>query len=188
VPALNHLDVAHRRFSTVLAEATPAHWPMPTPCEDWTVGELVDHVVGGEHVTLALLDGATPDEAVAERFVVDPERALSQFEEVAQATEDAFAAPGTLERTVHHFIGDVAGLQVLGFRICDLTLHGWDLARALGHDESLDPELVEAVWTDLQPIAPFIGATGIFGAGPSGDVADDAPLQLRLLDLAGRRP
>jgi hypothetical protein len=43
-------------------------------------------------------------------------------------------------------------------------------------------------WEGLQPMVPFIGEIGAFGTGPSGTVAEDAPLQLRLLDLTGRRP
>jgi uncharacterized protein (TIGR03086 family) len=188
VPELEHLALAHGRFGDVLSGVSPAQWSDATPCEGWSVGDLLDHVVGGEHVTLSLLDGATPAEATAEPFVVDAGQVQAQFGAVASATEEAFAAPGALERTIHHFIGDVTGRQVLGFRIADITLHGWDLARALDVDTTLDPVLVEAVWTDLQPIAPFIGTTGLFGSGPSGDVDEGAPLEVRLLDLTGRRP
>ena len=83
---------------------------------------------------------------------------------------------------------DMPGAQLLGFRIGGLTLHAWDLARAVGGEETLDADLVEAVWAQLSPMTPFIEQTGVFGAGPSGDVGEDTPLQLRLLDLSGRRP
>ena len=46
----------------------------------------------------------------------------------------------------------------------------------------------KVVWTQLAPMTPFIAQTGVFGAGPSGEVGQDAPLQVRLLDLTGRRP
>jgi hypothetical protein len=52
----------------------------------------------------------------------------------------------------------------------------------------VDQELVEAVWAQLAPMAPFIARTGVFGVGPSGEVGEDAPLQVRVLDLSGRRP
>jgi len=101
---------------------------------------------------------------------------------------EALRTPGALERIVHHPAGDVSGAQLLSFRIGDLALHAWDLARAIGADETLDPELVALVWEGMQPLAPVIAQLGIFGAGPSGDLDDDAPLQHRLLDLSGRRP
>jgi hypothetical protein len=46
---------------------------------------------------------------------------------------------------------------------------------------------VQYLWDFFQPMAPFIGEVGMFGTGPSGFFNDDAPLQLRLLDLTGRR-
>jgi hypothetical protein len=90
-------------------------------------------------------------------------------------------------RIVHHPAMDMPGAQLLGFRIGGLTLHTWDLARGCGGDETLDSELVEAVWALLSPMAPFIAQTGVFGLGPGGEVGQDAPLQVRLLDLSGRR-
>lgn len=80
------------------------------------------------------------------------------------------------------------GSQLLNFRAGDLILHSWDLARAIGVDETLADGPVAYVWEALQPMAPIIGQIGQFGTGPSGDVGEDAPLQQRLLDLTGRRP
>jgi hypothetical protein len=54
------------------------------------------------------------------------------------------------------------------FRIMDVTLHAWDLARAIGADEQIQDELVEHVYGVLAPMESFIAQTGIFGAGPSG--------------------
>ena len=105
-----------------------------------------------------------------------------------QAEYAAFEESGATERIVHHPAMDIPGAQLLGFRIGGLTLHAWDLARGSGGDETLDSELVEAVWAQLSPMAPFIAQTGVFGPGPSGEVGQDAPLQVRLLDLSGRRP
>ena len=51
---------------------------------------------------------------------------------------------------------DMPGAQPLGFRIGGLTLHAWDLARAVGGEETLDADLVEAVWAQLSPMTPFI--------------------------------
>ncbi len=100
----------------------------------------------------------------------------------------AFAEEGALELTVHHPAMDVSGAQLLEFRVGDLLVHSWDLAQSIGVDETLDADVVAVEWQNLQPMLPFIGTIGIFGEGPSGSVADDAPLQTRLLDAMGRRP
>jgi hypothetical protein len=70
----------------------------------------------------------------------------------------------------------------------DNGTHAWDLARALGADEQLDPALVTRMWDDIQPMAAGLGELGIFGDSSSGDVGGNAPLQTRYLDLVGRRP
>ena len=100
----------------------------------------------------------------------------------------AFAEPGALDRIVAHPAMEMPGSQLLGFRIGEYGLHGWDLARAIGADDAIDPVVVQALWELMEPLAPFLPSTGMFGDGPSGTVADDAPLQLRVLDVSGRRP
>ena len=80
------------------------------------------------------------------------------------------------------------GAQLYAFSITDTTIHTWDLARAIGADETLDSNLLEFALATIEPIKPMIAQLGIFGTGPSGDVPDSAPLQTRLLDLSGRRP
>jgi hypothetical protein len=89
---------------------------------------------------------------------------------------------------VDHPAMQMPGAQLLNFRISDYLIHSWDLARGLGVDDTLNPALVEHVWESIQPMAPMIPHVGVFGSGLSGTVPTDAPLQLRLLDLLGRRP
>jgi len=182
------LDRGGEQFARVLGAVTPQDWASPTPCEGWTVRDLVVHVVGGTVMSVALLRGATAEEAFALLHTdvlgdepVDTFRAAhAELSEVFRATD--------LETTIHHMVGDIPAAMLLGFRIGDLTLHSWDLARAIQADETLDPVLVLAVWEAVSPLGDSIGETGVFGDGPSGDVTDDAPLHVRLLDLTGRRP
>lgn len=183
------LDHGGAQFARVLGTVTPQDWAFPTPCEGWTVQDLVVHVVGGTKMSVALLDGATSDEAFAvlQRDVLGTEP-LDTFNEAHAQLSAKFRALDSLEVTVHHMVGDIPAAMLLGFRIGDLTLHSWDLARAIGADETLDPVLVQAVWEAVSPLGDSISETGVFGAGPSGDVPDDAPLHVRLLDLTGRRP
>jgi len=93
-----------------------------------------------------------------------------------------------MEGTVPHPVGDIPRALFIEFRVGDYTAHAWDLARAIGADEQLDAEVIQQVWDDLQPLVPMLAETGMFGSGPSGDVAADAALQTRYLDLLGRRP
>jgi uncharacterized protein (TIGR03086 family) len=164
-----------------------------TPCDDWNVRDLVQHVIAGNRMAVVMLAGNSRADVDAARRAItsrdqlgaDPARA---FVESADAQAAAFARPGALEATCHHYVGDIPGTQLLGFRIGDLTLHAWDLARAIGDDETLDDDLVEWVYEAMAPLASTMGKTGLFGDGPSATLRDDVALQTRLLDLAGRRP
>lgn len=68
----------------------------------------------------------------------------------------------------------------------DVTIHTWDLARAVGADERLDPDLVEAVWSDLDGQRDMLAESGLFS--DPVDLPDDASLQDRLIALTGRDP
>ncbi|MCU0268248.1 MAG: TIGR03086 family metal-binding protein [Acidimicrobiales bacterium] len=187
--SLEALRRATAEFDRRLSSVTDGQWDAPTPCDDWTVRQLVSHVVGGNAMAVELLGGASSEQALPFLGGLplgdDP---LATFRAGAEAQLAAFASPGALERTCHHPMGDLPGAEVAGFRVGDLTLHSWDLARAIGADEDLDAELVAAVYARLEPMAPMLDQVGVFGEGPSGAVGADAPLQRRLLDLAGRRP
>lgn len=188
--AFEALDRARGEFDKRLRAVRSDQRDDPTPCEGWTVRTLVHHVVGANRMSVKLLAGAPTDEAVMAMVGDDVlgDDPVAAFVESADAQDAAFRAPGAMEATCHHAIGDIPGEMLFGFRVSDLTLHSWDLARAIGADEELDPELVALLWERMEPMGPVLGSLGLFGTGPSGSVGADAPLQHRLLDVSGRRP
>ena len=186
---ISALGVARSEFDRRLRAVGPGDWDRPTPCGDWTVRDLVVHVIAAARMATALLDGCSTDEA-AKILAAEaaPDDAIATFAEVADAQAHAFAQDGALELVVHHPRGEFPGMVLLGFRTGDFALHAWDLARAIGADETLPEDLVNQVWSGIEPMLPIIGTLGAFGEGPSGTVPEDAPLQTRLLDATGRRP
>lgn len=111
---------------------------------------------------------------------------LNRFRRSAAEVITAFGEPGALEGTVQHPIGEVPAVQLLGMRVAEWTIHGWDLARALNADDSLDAELVESIYARLAPRAAALAGTGYFQ--PPTGLPYTALLQDKLLDLLGRRP
>lgn len=186
---LDALPLAAAGFDRTLVAAGDLDLDAVTPCDGWTVRDLLVHVVAGSRMSAAVLRGASRDEAmsIVGSTTLDDD-VVGQFRRAVADQAAAFAEPGALERTVAHPAMDMSGAQLAGFRVGDLLIHGWDLARATGGDETLDPEVVGVVWTNIQPMLPMIGAVGVFGSGPSGTVPEAAPLQDRLLDAMGRRP
>jgi uncharacterized protein (TIGR03086 family) len=187
---LDALALARAQFAQRVRLVKADDWQRPTPCEGWTVRDLVLHVVGGDRMSAALVRGATRDEATAVRSTVDlGDDAVAAFDAEADDVAAAFAEPGAFDRRCPHPSGiDIPGAQLFGFRVGEYVLHGWDLARAIGADEKLDSAVVQEVWGVLSPMTAMIAGSGVYGSGPSGQLGDDASLQDRLLDLTGRRP
>ena len=185
---IDALERATEAYEQRLVAVDPRQWGQPSACDGWSVKDLADHVLGGNRFAVALLSGATADDAFAYAFEggFDAD-AVALTRDSADAQLEVFALPGALDRTVHHPVGDIDGATFLRLRLSDLLLHGWDLALSVGGDESMDDELVAIVWDTYRSLGDLF-QTGAFGAGPSGTLESDAPLAVRLLDLTGRRP
>jgi uncharacterized protein (TIGR03086 family) len=182
---LDALDRAVQGFDARLALVEDVHWPRPTPCEAWDVRFLVAHVVGGNRFAAQVLDGASADAAM-EHVLSQPQLGAeprADFASSSAAQRERFRTDGALRRTVSHPVGDMSAAQFLDFRIFDIAVHAWDLARAIGADDALDPALAQAALDIIQSAGGQMG----FGITPSGQAAQDASAQERLLDLAGRR-
>jgi uncharacterized protein (TIGR03086 family) len=98
----------------------------------------------------------------------------------------AIRDPGAMARTAHHPAGERTGAQLLETRVLDVTVHTWDLARSIGADESLDPDLVAFALT-LRDTFEAGRERGSF-APPPGQMPAGVSAQARLLHLLGRRP
>ena len=186
---LELLDLAGDHFLELVALTDDVSWDRATPCEDWNVGQLVDHVIGGNRFTAEILGGATAADALAATkasFAEMTDRPAAVRASLS-AQAHAFSTSGALDRICHHVAGDMPGKMVLGFRLTDLTVHGWDLARVIGADDTIPHPLVEAVWNNVRRTTDQMAGSGLFGDGPSATLPEDADLQARLIDATGRR-
>lgn len=165
----------------------PDQWSAPTPCTDWTVRDIVNHLTSEQLWVPPLLGGATVEQ-VGSRFDGDVLGAdpVSAWDSAATAARAALAEPGAVERTVHLSYGDRPAEFYVRELTSDLLLHAWDLARALGTDETLDAELVDAVLASTEPHASELAASGLFA--PPVPVPAGADPQTRLIALSGRTP
>ncbi len=163
----------------------PDRWANPTPCDDWDVRGLVNHVVVGNLWAAELVAGRSIDEVgdrlEGDRLGADPLRA---YDESAEAAALAFEAPGALEAPCAVSYGPVPGEVYAGHRLIDVLVHGWDLAVATDQDAQLDPELVDACWNVIEPQLVELRASGMFGAEPDGPFPTNR--QSRLLVMLGR--
>lgn len=174
-----------RRLSDAFADriaSVPAdRWESPSPCEGWTARDVVAHLVDLQRRFLGLVGrdvGTVPDVAsdpagawdAARRVVLadleDPERASAEY-------EGQFGR-NTFEQAIERFV------------CVDLVVHSWDLARATGQDERLDPDDVRWVLAFAERLPDAVRGPQTFG--PAVEVPPDADDQARMLALLGRRP
>jgi uncharacterized protein (TIGR03086 family) len=160
-------------------------WHAPTPCTDWDVRALVNHLTVEQLWVPPLLQGHTIEE-VGHRFdgdVLGSDPVASWDAAIAASTE-AWNEPGALDRTVHLSYGDTPASRYLGEMAGDLAVHGWDLARALGVVDVIDPDTVEFLLEEWGGQADQLSSSGLFA--PPVPVAMDADPQTRLLATLGR--
>ncbi len=161
-------------------------WGRSTPCPEWSVRDLVNHLVNENAWVPHLLAGKTVedlgDSLDGDLLRDDPQGAWSR---AAAGAIAAIAEPGALDRTTHLSFGDFPAPDYVGQVLTDHVIHAWDLARAIGANESLDPELVSFAYDTLEPQVEQWRAGGAFGQPQ--EVPNDADLQIKLLGMTGRK-
>jgi len=185
VDLLTAHGTALQEFDRRVQVITDDQWDNPTPDTDWSVRDLLAHLVGEQLWVPPLLAGATIEE-IGNRFDGDtlgndPRAAWSS---AAAAARQAWLAPGASGRTVHLSFGDTSALEYGWQMTMDLAVHAWDLARGIGADDTLPTELSEVVLDMVRPEIHRWAGSGLFG--PPVPVAADADVQTQLLALLGR--
>jgi uncharacterized protein (TIGR03086 family) len=173
---------AAAEFTTRLDQI--ADWDARTPDTEWTVTDLVRHVVLEQQWIPPLLDGLSVLEAKRSLAPLGPDLAREWATHSALAAAAWARTPGDASVTLSY--DTVTASDYLREQVSDVTIHSWDLARATDADESLDADLIAAVWTVFEPQRDTLEASGLFASPVPAD--ENAPLQHRLLALTGRDP
>lgn len=136
----NAMATAMEGFAAAVQTIEPEHWDLPSPCAEWSVWDVVNHVVTGERFTIAVLSGASLDAAIEAQIGLDPEDP-DLVGQVVEASADALVAfEGSLGRAIEHRVGTITARRMLGFRIIDELGHTWDVATATDQPPNLDPD------------------------------------------------
>lgn len=179
------LEPAARRIAGLVAAVPADALGRPTPCDRYTVGDLLDHIAGFALAFTAAarktpLDGAPPGDAG--NLAPDwRERIPRHLIAAGEAWRDPEAWTGMTAAGGVDLPGEMAGAVALD----ELVIHGWDLAMATGQPAGYDGPGLEAVYETVNHFRAA-GIEGLFG--PAVQVPDDAPLLDRILGLAGRDP
>jgi uncharacterized protein (TIGR03086 family) len=173
------------RFGELVRSIGPDQWSDPTPCSEWDVRALVSHVHGETLWVPELFGGKTIAE-VGRRLDGDllGEDPMAAWADASGAGIEAIADPGAMARIVHLSFGDVPGEEYASQLFGDFAIHGWDLAKGIGADDTLDPAWVEMLYDIFKPMESALKSYGSYG--DTVTPPPDADLQTKLLAVVGR--
>ena len=171
--------------SQLIAAVRAEQWSGPTPCADWTVRDLVHHLVAGNYLFASALRAESPSPRPDGTDGLDGQALVGAYRDSAEVLLASFERSGALERVVTVPFGSVPGVVALHLRVVEALVHGWDLARATGQRCQFADELAEQ---ELEFTRAKLGdlPAGRSPFGPPRPVADDAPAIDRLAALLGR--
>ncbi len=175
----------------IVTEVKPTHYGLSTPCSEWTVRDVANHLLATLELGRALLSDempavqAGPGEVPVEDLVGTDLVGAYRIGATALVTATTSESVGRLHGTP---FGEMPGAGLAGFAALDVLVHGWDLAKAIGHDTTIDPALADpmlafaqqAIGDDMGMRAPRIG--------PAIEVPDGADSTSRLVAYLGREP
>jgi uncharacterized protein (TIGR03086 family) len=181
------LDESIASTGKVVAGIRPDQLGDATPCAQWDVTTLLNHVIGVAGAFSHVGEGTPinrPDPSVA-TFEGDGYAAAYDF--ASSALLDAWRTPGALDTTITLPVGDVPGTVAASINFVDVLVHGWDLARATGQDVELPPHLAEpALQFSRGLVNDELRGAGAFG--PEVLVPANMPASDRLVAFLGRTP
>lgn len=189
VPAPPEPDMfarAVRALEPVVENVSEEQFAASTPCPQWDVRTLLNHIVGGMQAWAA---GARGEARDLDRSGALGDDHVASFRAAARDATATLTAPGVQDKTFTLAWGESPGRMVLGLATADAVVHGWDLAEATGQRFTIDEDVADAVlrWTSgmLEPRGSF----------PRGDafaepvaIDEDAPVFDQMLAFLGRRP
>ncbi|MDD9380855.1 TIGR03086 family metal-binding protein [Streptomyces sp. ZAF1911] len=179
------LEKALNHTAGLLGNVTPDQYGRPTPCEDFDVRALANHLLAGNPYYVTLAQGGGPDFSLFARDRIGDEQPGGVYARGVEEVLVAWHSEGALERQMP-VPGGGTGPRIVDLHLLEAVLHSWDLATATGQDRTGDPDAVQAAFAGWYGNFPdeIRAATGMFG--PSRTAPADAPMADRLAAYFGR--
>jgi len=156
-----------------------------TPCAQWKVSDLINHIVGGQYFFEAGAIGQPPAGGETDYSAGD---FVAAFDEAAQHSVAAFRADGVMEKTLTLPFGQMPGAAFCAIAATDTFTHGWDLAKATGQDTTLNDELAAQLLTGAKMfIQPAFRSPEGNPFGPEEQAPEGASNADQLAAFLGRK-
>ena len=161
-------------------------WDNQSPCPEWTARDVIGHVIGIQRWLEATARGITPPrhdlfDNPGTTAGDDPGGAWAA---VRDDVLEALDGQGALQVSVEAFRGPETLDSQVGWNVVDTVGHTWDLARAAGVDDRLDPDVVHHALGEAAPMIEKLRRPKMFGE--SVTTSNNADEQEQLLAMYGR--
>lgn len=176
------LDLFTDRVHAVSAD----QWAAPTPCAEWSVRDLVNHLAAEQLWVPPLVSEGRTMAEVGDAFDGDVlgDDPVAVWDRAAAAARAAFAERGALKRQVGLSYGSTGAGAYCAQMVLDAVVHTWDLSRAIGVNERLPGPLADFALAEVEPYADDLASSGLFDTPL--EPPPDADAQTRLLAMLGR--
>lgn len=179
------LDQSSQAMLSVLHGIKPEQFNNPTPCENWDVKQLMNHMIGSFTFFTARAKGEEPEPRM-EFYADNFQDTVNLLEKSAKEATEAWKTPGVMEKKIQAPMGEVTGQFMAGITANEFLAHGWDLAKATGQkievDDAVAEKVLEAAKKRMTP------ETRGRAFAPEVKLPDDVPAVDRLAAFLGRRP
>ena len=166
-----------------IAMVRPGDLTKATPCTEFDVRALLDHVLGGLSMMTAAALEQPPDTAGGSQFGEDPS---GVYEERSAALLQALRTPGALGRDWQLPFGAMSGETMAQVIFMEQLIHAWDLAKATGQETTMPDELVLECSAVMLPMDQMLRTPGV--CGPAISLGESASAQDKLIAFFGRQP
>ena len=183
-------EAAIKSTRGVIANVSADQYSSPTPCSEWNVRQLLNHVLGTCALGTGLFRDAPPEVPMVPGGLPDVDMVgadmLAAYDCGADKLLTAVRAPGALERPHQTPLGEMPAAGLAGFTTLDILVHGWDLARATSQKTALPQDIAEHVLGFARMALPPDNRPPSVGTPIA--ISESAPATDQLVAFLGRRP
>jgi uncharacterized protein (TIGR03086 family) len=159
-----------------------------TPCADWSVKDLINHIIGGNFLFALSTSGKTVDTSQPRPDFVGNGNFLAAYEQASNAQIEGWRTDGVMELTMELPFGTMTGKDAIRIALLEAVVHGRDLAKATGQDYSIPDEVALPMLEGLKKVMPGGKRPPQMPFGDEIAVPDGAPVGDKLVAFLGREP
>ena len=180
---IERIEQATKRTSKIVHGVKPDQYGERTPCSEFDVKALLNHMIGGLEMLWDAAAGGSPAMPDGDQFGDDPGKV---YDERAAKLLDVIKQPGALDKTWTMPFAPMPGQAMASIAFVEHVTHGWDLAKATGQDTTIPDDLIAECRSVVEPMEAMWRMDGV--CGPAVEVPADASETDKYAGFMGRQP